>query len=361
MTTLSDRGGCLWWREGGGFVGTGRRVEIPVGTGAGRAREAWNALRVELDGDEIAFGSFTFDPDSSGSVLFVPEELERIDRLPSADLPPAERPRHAGAAIDEVAWMEGVARTIEMLRAGEASKVVLARDEVLWSKHPFSERDVALRLARAFPGCYTFICDGLVGASPELLVRRSGLDVGSVVLAGSAARGSDERRDAEVAAELLSNSKERDEHSLAVASVTELLRDVCDEIEVERVPHLVKLRNVQHLGTNIRARLGEREFSALDLLDLLHPTAAVGGVPRKEAMARIREVEGDLRGRYAGPVGWVDGRGDGEWAIALRCALLTEDRARLFAGAGIMSGSLPEKELEETRLKFRAMEEALGL
>jgi len=359
---LPDRGGCLWWRDGAGLVGRGRAVEIPIGTGGGRAHDAWIALQDSLGTDSVAFGSFTFDPDVAGSVLFVPEEVERITALPALpDRNGVDRPRFAGARIDEVHWMEEVARAVEAVRSTDLSKVVLARDEVLWSRAPFSEREVALRLARAFPGCYTFLCDGLVGATPELLVRRKGREVESVVLAGTARRGADAEEDAAAAATMRSSPKERDEHSLAVGSVVQALRAVCRQIEVEAEPHLLRLPNVQHLATRVTAELDDASVSVLDLLDVLHPTAAVGGVPRGAALDRIRAAEGDLRGRYAGPVGWIDRNGDGEWGIALRCALLMGDRARLFAGAGIVEGSLPEEELEETRLKFRAMEGALGL
>jgi menaquinone-specific isochorismate synthase len=359
---IADRGDALWWRAGEGLIGRGRAASVEVAGGATRASDAWPQLRELLVGDRVAFGSLTFDPVSEGSVLFVPEVLERITELPSLrDDNDGERPRFAGARIDEVRWMEEVALAVEAVRSSPLSKVVLARDEVLWSKAPFSEAAVALRLARAFPGCYTFVCDGLVGATPELLVRRSGTQVGSVVLAGSARRGKDEREDVAEAEALFGSEKEREEHSLAVRSVVEALESVCAEVKADPEPHLLQLRNVQHLATKVSAYLDEDEVSVLHLVDALHPTAAVGGVPRDAALERIRSVEGDLRGRYAGPVGWIDGKGDGEWAIALRCALLTGDRARLFAGAGIVEGSLPEAELEETRLKFRAMEDALGL
>lgn len=359
---LPDRGGCLWWRDGRGIVGRGRSTEVTVGTGPTRAGDAWEALRDVLQEGDLAFGSFTFDPMARGSVLFVPEEVERVTELPTlGSHNGSDRPRFAGARIDEVRWMEEVGRTVEALRSEELDKVVLARDEVLWAKHAFSERDVALRLAEAFPGCFTFICDGLVGASPELLVRKTGVRIESEVLAGSAPRGSDPATDTRVAEKLRSSPKERDEHALSVGSVVDALERVCHRVVAEAEPHILRLSNVQHLATRVTAELDDPATSVLELVDLLHPTAAVGGVPRDAALARIRAVEGDLRGRYAGPVGWIDRDGDGEWAIALRCALVEGDRARLYAGAGIVKGSLPEKELEETRLKFRAMEGALGL
>lgn len=357
---LPENGGCLWWHGGAGLVGSGPIRRMDVATGPDRGRDAFKRLRDVLRPDGVAFASFTFDPESEGSVLLVADRLDRIDTLP-APSGGQDRPRFAGARMDEMRWMEEVARTVELIATSEVSKVVLARDEVLWSKQPFSERDIALRLAAAFPGCYTFVCDGLVGATPELLVRKAGPSVTSMVLAGSARRGRDDADDLAAAEALRSSPKEREEHELAVASVTEALGEVCNDVKAEAEPHLLRLVNVQHLATTVSAQLRDSDVSALELVDVLHPTAAVGGVPRNEALARIRAVEGDLRGRYAGPVGWVDRNGNGEFGIALRCASIDGDRARLFAGAGIVEASLPEDELEETRLKFRAMEGALGL
>jgi len=355
-----------------GLVGEGRAVSLEVGTGVDRGRRAWASLqgilgeRLTAGEPAVALGSFTFDPANAGSVLFVPEALSVYD----TPQPPLEdstgtvgldRMRYARAEMDELRWLDEVAALIADIDRGTPSKVVLARDEIVWGKTDLSERTIALRLTRAFPQCFTFVCDGLVGATPELLVRRKGRKVESLVLAGSARRGSDPDEDAFEAHRLLASSKERSEHSLALGSVTEVLGRVCSDVVSAAEPEILRLANVQHLATRVTARLDDPDGSVLELVDLLHPTAAVGGVPADAALARIRQVEGNLRGRYAGPVGWVDANGDGEWGIALRCALLSGNRARLFAGAGIVSGSLPEAELEETRLKFRAMESALGL
>lgn len=297
--------------------------------------------------------------------MFVPETVSMGDSLqPEPGIAPmgeGDRVRHARGEIDELRWLDGVSAAIRSIEEGALSKVVLARDEVVWRKTPFSERTIATRLAQTFPECFTFVCDGLVGATPELLVRRSGRQVESVVLAGSARRGSNPVDDAAVADGLFNSEKEREEHLLALDSVRDALASVCSDVDAPKEPEILRLANVQHLATKITARLDAPALSVLELVDILHPTAAVGGVPREAALNRIRDVEGDLRGRYAGPVGWVDAEGDGEWGIALRCAQVEGERARLFAGAGVVAGSLPEAELEETRLKFRAMENALGL
>ena len=370
---LTDQGGCLWWRHGAGIVGRGRATSIDVTFGPDRGRRAWASLREILEErrlagkTDVAMGSLTFDPAIGGSVLFVPEiashyeDDQAVVDDATGDITSLDRLRYARGEMDELRWLNEVAAVIKAIDEGTLSKVVLARDEVVWSKTVFSERTIAMRLARVFPQCYTFVCDGLVGATPELLIRRQGRYVDSLVLAGSARRGSDPDDDASEAALLLESSKERSEHSLAVGSVSDALKSVCTGVATQQEPQILRLANVQHLATRVTAELDDPEVSVLELVDLLHPTAAVGGVPRDVALVRIRQAEGTLRGRYAGPVGWVDADGDGEWGIGLRCALLSGNRAQLFAGAGIVSGSLPEAELEETRLKFRAMESVLGL
>lgn len=368
---LDDREGCLWWRDGTGIVGWGRALDVRVDIGPDRGARAWSALHQPLEerrsaGEPaVAMGSFTFDPEEDGSLLFVPEQARRYENDQGVGASPEtpgslDRLRYAGGEMDELRWLDEVSSAIEAIDHGALSKVVLARDQVVWNRTGFSPRAIALRLARAFPQCYTFVCDGLVGATPELLVRKRGRNIESLVLAGSARRGTGPDDDAAEAAALLASAKERYEHSLAVGSVGDALQEVCVEVWVRPEPEILRLANVQHLATEVTARLGDQRMSVLELVDRLHPTAAVGGVPRDAALARIRGAEGGLRGRYAGPVGWVDADGDGEWGIALRCALISGTRARLFAGAGVVAGSLPEAELEETRLKLRAMESVLG-
>lgn len=369
---LRDQGGSLWWSQDKGIVGRGRAVSIDVGLGSTRGARAWEVLRDVLGScrsagqTDVAIGSFTFDPEIAGSVLFVPEVACIYDTPQPvlgdvAQIIDGDRVRHARGEMDELRWIDAVSAAIASIKDGTLSKVVLARDEVIWSKSPFSERTIAMRLAESFPQCFTFVCDGLVGATPELLVRRREREVESLVLAGSARRGRDPDDDIAEADRLFNSAKERAEHSLALGSVRDALSVVCSDVAAPAEPEILRLANVQHLATRVTGTLDDPAPSVLELLDLLHPTAAVGGVPRQAALTRIRQAEGDMRGRYAGPVGWVDADGNGEWGIALRCALVSGDRARLFAGAGVMAGSFPEAELEETRLKFRAMEGALGL
>jgi menaquinone-specific isochorismate synthase len=361
VTSLPSSGGYAWIR-GRGLFGWGERVRIDAGTGPERFERAAAAVKRYFAEDPraIAFASFTFDDRSDDCSVVVPERLVAIDRpLPISDQRVDEdRIRYAGSSTSELEWLEAVDVAVRRIDRGVLDKVVLARDVNVWSKSPLDGRVLVARLARRFPECYAFIHGDLVGATPELLVRRAGTTIESQVLAGTIGRGADRQADDALGAELLASAKDAGEHRLAVESVTEVFGPICSEYEVEPRPRLLRLENVQHLATWVRGTLN-RPLSALEVAGLLHPTAAVCGTPAQVAMDAIRELEGMERGRYGGPIGWVDAAGDGEFGIALRCAEVRGKRARLFAGSGIVTGSLPEEELEETRLKLRAMQSAL--
>jgi menaquinone-specific isochorismate synthase len=239
--------------------------------------------------------------------------------------------------------------------------VVLARDLFATAAGPIDARVVLGRLAARYPDCFTFACDGMVGATPELLVSRAGRQVSALVLGGTAPRGGDPEQDLALGEELLASAKNTEEHLYAVDSIRDALRPLCETLEVQARPGLMKFPNLQHLGTRVRGTLaGERTpKSALALAAAVHPPAAVCGTPTPAALELIRELEHMDRERYAGPVGWVDADGNGEWGIALRCAQLDGTRARLFAGCGIVADSDPAAELAEARTKFRAMQYAL--
>jgi menaquinone-specific isochorismate synthase len=247
------------------------------------------------------------------------------------------------------------------IRAGELRKVVLARDLFASATEPIDARAVLRRLSHRYPDCFTFACDGLIGATPELLVRRAGRQVSALVLGGTAPRGGDPAQDEALGSELLASAKNAEEHAYAVASIRDALRPLCDVLDVEARPALLKLPNLQHLGTHVRGTLTDSGApkSALALAAAVHPPAAVCGTPPGAALELIRELEQMDRERYAGPVGWVDAEGNGEWGIALRCAQLSGRTARLFAGCGIVAGSDPAAELAETMVKFQPMRGAL--
>jgi menaquinone-specific isochorismate synthase len=257
------------------------------------------------------------------------------------------------------AWRASVALALEAIAAGRLDKVVLAREALVEAERPFPRAALLRRLRdRAGVEAFVYASGGLVGASPELLVSRRGRVATSRPMAGTVPRGATAEAEASGLARLTGSDKEAVEHRLVVDAVTEGLAKVADRVEVAP-PEVVRLATVAHLATEVTAELTEPLPSALELAGLLHPTPAVGGCPRDAAMAAIAALEPFDRGRYAGPVGWVDAAGDGEWAVALRCAALDGRRARLLAGAGIVPGSDPDDEWAETEHKLAAMLEVL--
>ncbi len=376
---------AAWVHRGDGLVGWGEaaRVTLPAGPDRFCAGEKW--LRTMFDGASVidpvavpgsgpvAFGSFTFDPASDGSVLVVPRAIlgrragaawfttigDGRDPLTPVrpELAPAEV-RWQDGSLTALQWEHAVQAAVTRIKAGELRKVVLARDLRATAAQALDTRVLLRRLASRYPDCYTFACGGLVGATPELLIRRDGDRVSSLVLAGTAARGKSPDEDAALGAAMLASAKDVEEHRYAVASVRDVLAGLCATLTVQPRPSLLALANVQHLATMVTGQLAD-DRSALAVAAALHPTAAVCGTPTGAAMELIRELEGMDRGRYAGPVGWVDAQGNGDWGIALRCAELDGPRARLFAGCGIVGGSDPAAELAEAQPKFRPMQFAL--
>ena len=375
--------GFAWAVGERALVAWGEFDRIRPGTGDDRfavaareLEETFDALRVDnrvggAGTGPLAFGSFSFDPDCPDSSIVIPTTVLGCDGerawmttigVPSAPRQPVTpkpgRARRTRGATSDTDWLRAAAQARSCVRDGILDKVVLARDACVESTAELGPHDVVDGLARRHPECFTYLFDGLVGSSPELLVRRTGATVESIVLGGSAARGRNEVDDAALAKRLLGSAKERTEHELAVATVRDALADVCESLTIDDKPSLLRLPYVQHLRTRASGTAAGR--SSVDLAGALHPTAAVCGVPTDKALATIRELEGMERGRYGGPVGWTDASGDGEWAIALRCAHLSGTRARLFAGAGIVADSDPASELAETELKLRPLLEALG-
>ncbi|WP_345024513.1 isochorismate synthase [Actinomadura keratinilytica] len=389
ISCLPHPSALAWVRHGEGLVGWGEAARLTVPAGPGRFT-AVQGLLAELFGGArvddplgvpgsgpVAFGSFAFDPASGGSVVIVPRRVlgRRGGRAWLTTIGeasgPAARPVESAdpltapsqltwsdGALSAPGWQRAVAAAVQHIRTGRLGKVVLARDLYAQAAEPIDARVLLARLAQRFPACYTFACAGLVGATPELLIRRTGEEVESLVLAGTTARGTDPADDTARAARLLASAKDRHEHAYAAQMVREALAPLCAELSVPDDPQVLTLPNVMHLASPVRGRLhGER--SVLDVVEALHPTPAVCGTPTDRALELIRHLEAMDRGRYAGPVGWVDARGDGEWGIALRCAELDGTRARLFAGCGIVADSDPAAELAEAHNKFRAMRYAL--
>jgi menaquinone-specific isochorismate synthase len=375
-----------WIHNGDGLAGWGEaaRLTLPAGVDRFAAGEKWLAelfdsasiadqVRVPGTGP-IAFGSFTFDPASDGSVLIVPATIvgrragtawqttvSADGQTPAAPVIAPVNPgelRWSDGSLSAPQWEHAVAAAVARIKAGELRKVVLARDLHAHSSAAIDIRVLLARLAARSPGCFTFACAGLVGATPELLIRRAGKQISSLVLAGTTARGGSKADDEALAAALLGSAKNAEEHRYSVESVREVLAPLCSELEVDPAPFLLQMADYQHLATSVTGELA-KDASALALAASLHPTAAICGTPADVAMELIRELEGMDRGRYSGPVGWVDARGNGEWGIALRCGEVDGRRARLFAGCGIVAGSRPGAELAEAETKFRPMRRAL--
>ena len=396
-----------WVHHGAGLAGWGEavRVTLPAGDDRFTAGEKW--LRSVFDAAEVddrvrvrgsgpvAFGTFTFDASSDGSVMIVPRTvLGRDGRgrawlttvAPRGDDPPGDPPAPGGnpfppgmeeappgtpspwgnlrwhdGSLPGPRWEQAVAEAVAAIRAGGLRKVVLARDVFATADEPIDARVLLRRLARRYPDCFTFSCDGMIGATPELLVRRAGSQVSALVLGGTLPRVADPAQDKALGEELLASAKNNEEHAYAVDSIREALGPLCQALDVEARPSLLKFPNLQHLGTQVHGVLanGTPPRSALALAAAVHPPAAVCGTPAGTALELIRDLEHMDRERYAGPVGWVDADGNGEWGIALRCGQLSGRTARLFAGCGIVAGSEPAAELAETLVKLQPMRGAL--
>lgn len=399
-----------WVRHGRGLVGWGQALRLEA-QGPDRIealRSAWRATvyaswwrdaLVRPGTGPVALGTIAFSPASVAvSVLTVPRVLVGLDdsgawlttavadgeahpevaevlarlRPPASaqtDVPSPDAPVVSAGALPEADYLAAVAEMRRRIAAGEARKVVLARDLLVRPAAPLATGDLLRRLGANYPSCWTFAVDSMVGATPELLVRLENRRLASRVLAGTARRhpgdAATREREAERLAQwLAASAKNRAEHEFARASALSSLEPLCSVVEAA-APRVLTLPNVLHLATDITGVVAG-DTGALSLVGALHPTAAVCGTPTAAAARVIAEVEGMDRGRYAGPVGWVDWHGEGEWCIALRSAALPpggagpEAPARVFGGGGIMPESVPADELAETTAKMRPMLTALG-
>jgi menaquinone-specific isochorismate synthase len=381
-----------WIANGDGMVGWGEVVRHKAAT-ITEADEWWSELcaGVIIESDLangpagagfLAFGSFVFDPGNSAaqSTLIVPETvvgrrqgrtwMTRIGTTRATTFAleralPARPPHNitfGDGALSGPEWEAAVAEAVRRISTGKLDKVVLARDLLAVADEDVDLRCLAGKLVADYARCWTYLIDGLIGATPEMLVRREGGLATSRVLAGTIRRSGDDGRDLALAAALAKSSKDLEEHEYAVRSVAKALDPYCSDMFVPGAPYVLELPNVLHLATDITG-VTESGASSLALAAALHPSAAVCGTPTDVARATIAELEQLDRERYAGPVGWIDAHGDGEWAIALRCGQVSETdprQIRLFAGCGIVAGSDPEAELAESNAKLVPMRDALG-
>jgi menaquinone-specific isochorismate synthase len=389
LALLPREESLAWVRRGDGLVGWGAAARIRTG-GPSRFAEArgWWAdhTRAAVVRDEVgrpgtglvAFGSFAFADDPGDSVLVVPEVVvgrrdgtawvTTVSRAgitahsPIGPADPADPPAgiaFADGALSGTEWEGVVAEAVRRISAGDLEKVVLARDLVASADEEIDVRWPVQRLAESYPMCWTFHVDGMFGATPEMLVRRERGLVTSRVLAGTIRRTGDDARDLALAGALARSSKDLEEHEYAVRSVADALAPHCTSMNVPEAPFVLHLPNVMHLATDVAGVIDD-STSSLELAEALHPSAAVGGTPTDVATRLIAEIEGMDRGRYAGPVGWMDASGDGEWGIALRSAEVDGNTVRLFAGCGIVADSDPEAELAEAQAKFVPVRDAIS-
>ena len=400
----------MWARRGEGVIGFGQVARFES-TGPERfalARDWWNKVTaaagiedpLELPGTGlIAFGAFAFSFSSTyASRMIVPKIVVGRDENCSwitytvAD-PEAELSLEAAEAelamllddysvehelgsgvdrlvagqITEDEYMDSVRKGVAAIESGQVTKLVLARDAVAELATPIAVAQVLRQLALRYADCWTYSVDGLIGATPEMLVRVRGDIAEARVLAGTLDRASAPAGDSSYAHRMLvEDEKQRHEHQLAIDSLTEQLGPLASGMDAPAEPFVLQLPNVWHLASDVKASLARRPDgsvpSALDLAEVFHPTAAVCGTPTKEAGRILRELEGMDRGPYAGPVGWVDTRGNGEFGIALRGGVIESPTSiRLYAGCGIVAASDPAAELAESWAKMRPMREALSI
>jgi menaquinone-specific isochorismate synthase len=387
LELLPDNAPLTWVRGGDGLVGWGNYASTVV-KGANRfadARTWWHkqlekfaiADSVHASGTgPILFTSFSFDQDEE-SVLVIPEVivgmrngsswitwigdqaqpklLEEVPTLEDAEF------NWGDGSLSPAEWQVRVAQAIKEIEDTKLEKVVLARDLKINSHRPIQTRKILRNLSAEYPSTWIFAVNGLVGATPELLLRLSRGMVTSRVLAGTISKTGDDEKDLALAASLARSSKDLEEHEYAVRSVADALEPFCTSTNVPESPFVLHLANVMHLATDVTGALIESKKSvdAFTILEKLHPSAAVCGTPTNVAADLIKRIEGMSRGRYAGPVGWLDARGDGELGIALRCGQITNNEIQIYAGCGIVAGSNPEKELSESSAKFAPMRSAL--
>jgi menaquinone-specific isochorismate synthase len=387
-----ERGPLCWVRGSEGLVGWGEVARFTAG-GPGRFEAAdawWRDFSSRLDVvDEVgmpgtgavAFASFAFAADPGESVLVVPRVvvgtrdgvgwITEIGEVSGRmhQVSPVRPPlgvTYADGRLPVARWRQAVAEAVRRMRGGELRKAVFAHDLMATADEPLDPRYLLSALAEQYPTCWCFAVDGLVGATPELLLRREGGRVASRVLAGTRWPSQDgggtgyDTEAGDAGSALLASAKDREEHRYAVDSLLERLRPLCTDVRAPAEPSLLRLRNLMHLSSDVTATLDPaRAPSLLRLADAVHPTAAVGGTPREPALRLIAELEDMDRGRYSGPVGWVDAEGDGELGLALRCAQVSGSTARLFAGCGVVADSDPDTEVREAAAKLVPIRQAL--
>lgn len=387
LLAIAGDTGVLYSREGRGLAGQGAALRVD-------RRDVQDALQQIECHDEVgcpgsgpvAFSALAFLPDAP-SEFIIPELIVGVDHQgawattvqPAGQAPldpvtlaqraldsrvrpaPSDGPSsfQVEASRPPALWQEAVGSATERIRSGELDKVVLAREIVVTANADISISTVLTRLSQQYPGCFLYLVNGFCGASPELLVARSGDIVTAQPMAGTKPRRGDPDADEKAVADLLASPTYRHEHQVTIDAVHDTLLNFSSYVDYEPEPSVVALANVVHLATNVEGRLSHPPASILDLVSALHPTPAVCGRPREVALEVIAELEDLDRGPYAGAVGWVDNRGNGSFAVSIRGAEISGRSARVIAGNGMVADSDPPTELIETRAKLQAMLSAI--
>jgi menaquinone-specific isochorismate synthase len=382
LNDVAGSDGYLFVRNAVGLAGRGVVARVPIDEAVDVLAAIEHDVAGVPDAGPVALGSLPFVPGAPADLVIPRLVVRKVadgttavttvsgdtltdqsdDEVRAAlRLRPDDAPSAASWTIDPGVdverYLRAVADARDAVRAGALTKAVIARPIVVRSSAPIDVGAVLKRLRASFGSSYRFSIDGFIGASPELLVEVDGPVVRSHPLAGTAPRTGDVDNDARTAAALIASTKNQIEHRVVIDVVHDTLLPWASYLDWEPEPSIVTVANVQHLGTRMEGMLSQPAPTVIELVRALSPTPALGGHPRDAAIELIQEVEGFERGRYGGAVGWVDAAGNGTWAVAIRCAELSDDRhsARLVAGGGIVADSDPLAELAETQAKFQAM------
>ena len=373
LNSFAGGTGSLFVRDGVGIAGSASATRVP----ATEARAFLDSLqvddRVQASGSgPVLLGAIPFDSNDEHDFILPHVSLTKsingrawvttVDDAEPNFVTPTEPPAsaasysvHPGISVDH--YLEAVKQARDAVRNGSITKAVIARDIVITASAPIDVYAVLLRLRSSFGSSYRYLIDNFIGASPELLVAVDNGAISSHPLAGTAPRTGDPQSDSALAEKLLSSEKNQIEHRVVIDMVHDTLLPFCSYLDWQPEPSVMQVANVQHLGTLMQGMLSKPFMHILDAVIMLSPTPALGGFPKQEALDLIKQYEGIDRGRYGGAVGWFDQKGNGAFAVAIRCAQLSPDRtsARLFAGGGIVADSEPAAELAETQAKFQAM------
>ena len=376
LNDVAGGDGYLFVRDGVGFAGQGIAHSISADTAAEFLRTIEHDNQTSLDVGPIAIGNIAFQR-MAPATLVIPRKVVGKDEAgncwittiddasPTISPALASQPKPSTFNVEPITPIETYKKAVlaarDAVRSGAITKAVIAREIRVTSSIPIDVHAVLLRLRATFARSYRYSINGFIGASPELLVEIKGDRIRSHPLAGTTPRTGDPKTDDELARKLIASMKDQVEHRVVIDAIHEMLLPWCSYLDWEPEPSVLQVANVQHLGTLIEGHLSAVRPSVMEIVRTLSPTPALGGHPRDAALALIADVEELDRGPYGGAVGWVDGSGNGTWAVAIRCAELSDDRltARLIAGGGIVAASDPDAELAETQAKFQAMLSAI--